>query len=400
MVNGWKTVKLGSIVDILSGGTPDTTNKEYWNGNIGWCTPSDITKQHCKYLSQTKKTITEKGLKESTATLVPVGTILLCSRATIGVMSIAKNSLTTNQGFKNLVCKSGTYNEFLYYALFPLRPQMTELAIGTTFLEVSKTALQSIEVLMPKSYEEQFAIAEVLSDMDRLISALQKLIRKKKAIKEGAMQELLTGKKRLPGFSGEWKYVQLKDVILDFIVPMRDKPKDLSGEIPWCRIEDFNGKYLSKSKSGHGVTLDTINKMNLKIFPKETLIVSCSAYLGRCAIVKSELITNQTFIGLVAKQNISIEFLFYVMCREEKNLNLLSSGTTISYLSREQFENYWIYVSDDLEEQQAVARILDDMDSEIEQLEKKLAKYQQIKEGMMQALLTGRIRLCREVSDD
>lgn len=243
------------------------------------------------------------------------------------------------------------------------------------------------------SRTEQATIADAISDTDRLISSLQKLIEKKKAIKQGSMQELLTGKKRLPGFYGEWEHVKLKDIILDFIVPMRDKPKDLSGEIPWCRIEDFNGKYLSKSKSGQGVTFDTVNRMNLKIFPKETLIVSCSAYLGRCAIVKTELITNQTFIGLVAKSNISVEFLFYVMCKEEKNLNLLSSGTTISYLSREQFEEYLIYIPKDLAEQQSMAQVLSDMDSEIEQLEKKLSKYQQIKQGMMQELLTGRIRL-------
>ena len=178
MVKGWKNVAISSIAEILSGGTPSTANIEYWNGSIKWCTPSDITKQKSKYLYGTEKTISEKGLKESSATLLPEKTILLCSRATIGEMSIATSPITTNQGFKNLVCKDCVHNEFLYYALFPLRPKMIELAIGTTFLEISKTALGSIRIDIPESYEEQFAIAEALSDIDNLISSLQKLIEK------------------------------------------------------------------------------------------------------------------------------------------------------------------------------------------------------------------------------
>ena len=250
------------------------------------------------------------------------------------------------------------------------------------------------EMIIPlPPIEAQEHIAEALSDVDSMISTLEKLIAKKKAVKQGAMRELLTGKKRLPGFTGEWKKIELKELIKEFIVPMRDKPKDLSGPIPWCRIEDFNGKYLYSSKSNQGVTIETINNMNLKVFPQNTLLVSCSAYLGRCAIVKSELVTNQTFIGLVPGDNINVEFLFYVMNGEEKNLNLLSSGTTISYLSREQFEEYKIYIPCEVSEQTAIALILSDMDNEIEALEQKLEKTRQIKQGMMQQLLTGKIRL-------
>ena len=197
MVTGWKKAKIGELTDIVNGGTPSTAIAEYWNGGINWCTPSDITKKKTKYLSNTEKTITEKGLNESSASLLPIGTILLCSRATIGEMSIAASEIATNQGFKNLICKKEVDNEFLYYALFLLRNKMLELAIGTTFLEISKSALQSIEVIIPADIIEQTAIAEALSDVDSLIFSLQKLIEKKKAIKQGAMQELLTGKKRL-----------------------------------------------------------------------------------------------------------------------------------------------------------------------------------------------------------
>lgn len=284
----------------------------------------------------------------------------------------------------------------MYYMMSPLIQNVIEAE--RTIGAQPKLALQRIRdfyIVLPGDNREQTAIATVLSDVDSLISALTKKIEKKKAIKQGLMQQLLTGKKRLPGFGGVWDVVQLKRVISEFIVPMRDKPTALTGPIPWCRIEDFDGKYLKKSLSNQGVDLNTVSKMNLKIFPVNTLLVSCSANLGRCAIVKQKLVTNQTFIGLVPSDRIDVEFLYYKMSREDKNLNNLATGTTISYLSREQFENYEILIPSSKAEQTAIANILSDCDSEIAALEEKRDKYKEIKQGMMQQLLTGKIRLIK-----
>ena len=282
----------------------------------------------------------------------------------------------------------------MYYMMSPLIQNVIEAE--RTIGAQPKLALQRIRdfyIVLPRDNREQAAIAAALSDVDSLISALTKKIEKKKAIKQGLMQQLLTGKKRLPGFVGVWDVVQLKRIISEFIVPMRDKPTALTGTIPWCRIEDFDGKYLKKSLSNQGVDLNTVSKMNLKIFPVNTLLVSCSANLGRCAIVKQKLVTNQTFIGLVPSDRIDVEFLYYKMLREDKNLNNMATGTTISYLSREQFENYEILIPSSKAEQTAISNILSDCDSEIAALEEKRDKYKEIKQGMMQQLLTGKIRL-------
>lgn len=284
----------------------------------------------------------------------------------------------------------------MYYMMSPLIQNVIEAE--RTIGAQPKLALQRIRdfyIVLPGDNREQTAIATALSDVDSLISALTKKIEKKKAIKQGLMQQLLTGKKRLPGFGEVWDVVQLKRIISEFIVPMRDKPTALTGPIPWCRIEDFDGKYLKKSLSNQGVDLNTVSKMNLKIFPVNTLLVSCSANLGRCAIVKQKLVTNQTFIGLVPSDRIDVEFLYYKMSREDKNLNNMATGTTISYLSREQFENYEILIPSSKAEQTAIANILSDCDSEIAALEEKRDKYKEIKQGMMQQLLTGKIRLIK-----
>lgn len=185
---------------------------------------------------------------------------------------------------------------------------------------------------------------------------------------------------------GEWEMKSLDKIVDDFIVPMRDKPKQLDGEIPWCRIEDFNGMYLSSSKSNQGVSWKTIKEMNLKVYPINTLLVSCSADLGRCAITQKELVTNQTFIGLVPNtRKIDTVYLYYMMINSRNELNARSSGTTISYLSRQEFEKFKIALPR-LTEQQRIASCLSSLDELITVHNNKLETLKDHKKGLMQNL--------------
>ena len=192
----WETVTLGEIADIKNGATPSTQVAAYWQGQIPWCTPSDITDTPGKYLLTTERNITEEGLTSCAASLLPVGALLLCSRATIGEIKIAALPVCTNQGFKSLVCKEGVSNEFLYYLLIALKPKLIERAIGSTFLEIGKHELASLEVKSPR-HDEQHAIAAILSDMDAEIAALEQRRDKTRTLKQGMMQQLLTGRVRL-----------------------------------------------------------------------------------------------------------------------------------------------------------------------------------------------------------
>lgn len=192
----WHKTNIGSCADILQGGTPSTTNNSYWGGNIIWVTPGEITKLPTMYIEDSERKITEDGLKNSSVRLLPAGTILLCTRATIGDLAIARKPMTTNQGIKNLVCRVGVHNVFLAYLLQTLKSTMIALAIGTTFLEISKRSLSSIEIKIP-SFPEQKAIADVLTAMDDEIKALKDERDKMLQIREGAMDDLLTGRVRL-----------------------------------------------------------------------------------------------------------------------------------------------------------------------------------------------------------
>ena len=132
----------------------------------------------------------------------------------------------------------------------------------------------------------------------------------------------------------------MSDEFIDFIVPMRDKPKEFGGEIPWTRIEDIEGKYLNGTLSDQYVTEETVKKMNLKIIPKDSLIVSSSATFGVVAVVTQDLITNQTFIGLVPNDKDLLDYwhAFFHSDSARQYMKLQSAGSTIFYIARENFE--------------------------------------------------------------
>jgi type I restriction enzyme S subunit len=194
----WKVKRLDELADIRSGGTPSTTQPHFWNGDILWCTPTDITGLNgAKYLSDTRRSISHLGLKSSSAELIPAKSIVMTSRATIGECAINTVPVSTNQGFKNFIPLIDVDVEFLYYLLVTQKPRFITLCGGSTFLEISKTQLATFTVRLPDGKTEQSAIAAILSDMDAEIGALEAKLTKARQLKQGMMQELLTGNIRL-----------------------------------------------------------------------------------------------------------------------------------------------------------------------------------------------------------
>ena len=260
---------------------------------------------------------------------------------------------------------------------------------NTTIPRLYNNIIREKEIVFP-TLPEQTKIASFLTTVDEKIYGLKKQLSLLERYKKGVMQKIFSQELRFKdendnGFP-DWEEKILSEIISSFIVPMRDKPKELDGEIPWCRIEDFVGKYLEKSKSNQGVSVDTVKMMNLKIFPINTLLVSCSANLGFCAIVKTPLITNQTFIGLVPNMElIDVEFLYYTMRLSARKLNTLSSGTTISYLSREQFEKFSISIPPILE-QKKIAAFLTSIDEKIEKCQGQIQSMEKWKKGLLQQM--------------
>jgi type I restriction enzyme S subunit len=192
----WSRVKVSKMGSISSGGTPDTTKKEYWDGGINWLTPTDVTSLKSRYVFSTNKTISEKGLKNSSAKMLPRGALLICTRATIGAMAISKTEIATNQGFKNLIPNAEFSVEFLYYLFTFNVKELVRKSSGSTFLELSKSDFEKLTFLCP-CLDEQHKIASVLIAADDAISVQQQKLHYLKQEKKALMQQLLTGKRRV-----------------------------------------------------------------------------------------------------------------------------------------------------------------------------------------------------------
>ena len=404
----WKIKYLSDVSSVVSGGTPSTTINEYWDGEIVWCTPSDITKTKGKYISKTDRTITEQGLKNSSATLLPEKSILLCTRATIGELKISSIPITTNQGFKNLIVNNSENVDFLYYLLQTKKNKMIDLAIGSTFLEISKSALCRIPLQIPEQKEQQ-KIAEALSNIDNLISSLEKLIEKKKAIKQGAMQELLTGKKRLSGFTKQWEiktieelcYLVTKQTGFDYSNEI--KPSLVNSPLPYCipfiQNKDFEGTSINFTTDYY------IPKCVAEKYPKillnETcLLISLSGKIGNVGLFtgdKLAFVGGAIGIARFYDKNIASWVMLYLQSEAGQKQIFESQKSGAQHnLTVEDVRKLKICLPS-VDEQKAIADILFDVDAEITALEQKLAKCQKLKQGMMQQLLTGKIRL---VSND
>ena len=185
---GWVVTKLDSVGDITGGGTPDSTNPKYWNGDILWAVPTDITKLSTNYINDTERKITKLGLKNSSAKILTPGTILITTRATIGKCAITNKTITTNQGFQNITCNNNFDHLYIFYMILYNSNKLLRLSYGTTFLEISKSAIKTVKITMPKLKIEQTKIASILSGVDATIEATQKTIEKTEILKKGLMQ--------------------------------------------------------------------------------------------------------------------------------------------------------------------------------------------------------------------
>tara|TARA_E500000318_G_scaffold112056_1_gene133740 strand:+ start:7111 stop:8418 length:1308 start_codon:yes stop_codon:yes gene_type:complete len=200
----WTSAPLEDLATITSGGTPSRVAEEFWNGDIPWVTPSDITSCRTKFLHYTKEKITAKGLASSSATLLPRGSLLFTSRATIGEIKIAVDPVATNQGFKSLSPKPDVDGLYLFFQVERLKNEFVRFGAGSTFLEINRKDTGRVEIPYPVDRSVQTKIANILQTIDQAIEKTEALIKKYGLIKAGMMHDLFTrgltpdGKQRPP----------------------------------------------------------------------------------------------------------------------------------------------------------------------------------------------------------
>ena len=270
-----------------------------------------------------------------------------------------------------------------------IQEQISSVIVGGAIPTLSQEQVYAFDIVYPPDAKEQATIAKALSDIDSLIFSLQKLIEKKKAIKQGAMQELLTGKKRLPGFCQKWAKKYLKEIIVSRKERINPEEIDNRRCIELEHIEPNSGKILGYCESKGQKSIKTI------FYPNDILWGKLRPYLRKYAHPKfSGVCSTEFWVFNAIDQYACNDFMYYLLQTEDfVSAANSTTGTKMPRADWNLVQELEVKIPVDKNEQRAIAQVLSDMNSEIEQLEKKLAKYQQIKQGMMQELLTGRIRL-------
>lgn len=264
---------------------------------------------------------------------------------------------------------------------------------GTTHSRIPRSELGKIVLPLPKP-EEQRAIATALSDVDGLMAGLDALIAKKKALKQGAMQQLLTGKQRLPGFKGEW-VVRKLGAFADMSsggTPLSNVPEYYGGHIPWVSIADMTnrGKYITDTD--RKLTDKGLASSAARIYPARTLLYAMYASLGECSIALVQVSSSQAILGIQPRKGLDLEYLYFQLLARRDQVKTMGQQGTQSNLNKAMVQDFDIPMPP-VEEQTAIAEVLSDMDAELGALEARRAKTALLKQGMMQELLTGRVRL-------
>ncbi len=372
--------------DYVNTGIPFVMANNVINGKV------DLL--NCNFIRESQASKLRKGFSIA-------GDVLLTHKGTIGNTAIVPKiktdyiMLTPQVTYYRVKNHEKIYNKFIrsYFDSAKFKQKLNEMSGGGTRAYIGIVKQQKLPFVLP-GIEEQKAIATALSDIDDLTSSLEKLIYKKKLIKQGAMQKLLTGKKRLDGFDGKWNIKKIMDVSTTFSggTPLTSVSRYYGGNIKWITSTDLN-KPRIKSVIGR-ITEEGLKNSSSKMIKKGTLLLALyGATAGITSISQIDAAINQAVLAINTSDEISNEFLFYwLTLKKDWIIKTFTQGGQPN-LSGDIIKNIEVDFPQDYSEQIAIAKILSDMDSEIEKLQLKLNKYKNIKRGMMEELLTGKRRL-------
>ncbi len=419
----WEQVPLQELGTICTGGTPSRAVPYYWNGSIAWVTPGELTTLGGKWLTKTREYITEAGLASSAAKLMPKGTLLVTSRASIGAIAVAALSVCTNQGFKSIIPNQLTCSDFYYHLLQLISPEMVRLASGTTFLEISRKDFSAI--LLPRPpLPEQRRIADILDTVDAAIQQTEALIAKLKLMKAGLLHDLLTrgldeqGNLRDPIAHPEqfkdsplgriprgWEVSTLAKLILGKISNGFFKKPELVGSgYPLVNVLDLYQDF--------GIDLNSVERVRASkqeqhryairpgdcFFTRSSLNLSGIAHCNVIRDVPEPALYECHLMRIRPDQEQIIPEFFAHWCRSpwaRKFFIQRAKQVTMTTISQPDIAPLPVPLPSKTE-QKTIVEMLDAHDARIRTEEAYCDKLKQLKQGLMRDLLTGRVRVRAE----
>lgn len=336
----WKWVRLCDIGQIVGGGTPSTSVPSFWNDEIAWITPADLSGYSEKYISKGRKSISSAGLINSGAKLLPKGSIVFSSRAPIGYVALASNPLATNQGFKSIVPSELVLPEFVYYYLKSAKWLAEEQASGTTFLEISARKFGELPFPLAPLTDQHRIVAKLdtlFADLERAVAHLQaareRLKTYRQSVLKWAFEGRLTNKDVEEGeLPRDWKILRIEEVatVRTGATPLKgNKSFYENGRIAWVTSGALNGEYVTEASDF--VTEKALRETNLRVYPKHTLLLAMygeGKTRGKCSELLIEACTNQAIAAIdFTEHDSSIRpYLKYYLLKNYDDLRRLSSG--------------------------------------------------------------------------
>lgn len=417
--DGWERIRVDGLGEIVGGGTPSRNNVSYWNGAIPWVTPSEITQLPEKYVHSTAERITQAGLAGSAARLLPVKSIVVTTRATLGEAAITAVPLATNQGFKNIIPDAASDPRFTYYAVKTMRREMERLASGTTFLEISKTDFERITLIRPLRVEQE-RVAAILGTLDSVIEQTGAVIDKLKQVRSGLVHDLLTkginaeGCVRDAAMQEKFRLTKLGTLPMEWEVlslgliseKIQDgthfSPKTTSGPRRYVTSKNVRFGYLDLTDC------DYISEAeHRQIYRRcdvragDLLLTKDGANTGNAAV--NDLDDEFSLLSSVAfvrprSGALSAYFLLHYLLSPlgQRRLKDLMSGNAITRLTLEKIRAFEIPVPS-FEEQITIAEKLNAHEALIQQAEAELGRQIELRSGLAGDLLTGRVRVPPEL---
>ncbi|MFO0698947.1 MAG: restriction endonuclease subunit S [Nitrospira sp.] len=385
----FKTGPFGSALhqaDYVPGGIPVINPMQIVDGQIQPTSSMAITEQAARKLDEFR---------------LAAGNVVIGRRGEMGRCAFVRteeHGWLCGTGSMIIRTKPSLNARFLQRVLSspPIIAEIENASVGSTMINLNQGTLGNLLVAIPPTKAEQEAIAEALSDSDALIESLEQLLVKKRQIKQGAMQELLTGKKRLPGFSGKWEVKRIGEFT---DCAAGGTPSTLiqaywNGSIRWMSSGELNLKFVNEVEGR--ITEEGLRNSSAQLVPAKSVLIGLAGQgktRGTVAMNLVELCTNQSVAAIFPNSSFVSDYLYYNLdARYEELRGLSSGGAGRGGLNLTLIKSISVPLPC-FDEQTAIAAILADMDAEIAALETKLAKARRLKQGMMQELLTGRIRL-------
>lgn len=380
----WNLSLLDKVATRGSGHTPDKKQATYWNGGIKWVSLADSSKLDNVFISNTDKEISSLGIQNSSAVLHKKGTVLLSRDAGVGKSAIMAEDMAVSQHFIAWECteKNKLDNMYLYYWLQMLKPEFERIAIGSTIKTIGLPYFKKFKLPHP-SLAEQSEISRAIYTWDIAIQKLSLLIEKKTNSKKGLMQNLLSGKQRISGYSNEWQKLRIKDVAV--CLDNKRKPLNsterakMKGDIPYWganNVMDYVNDFLFDE------TIVLLAEDGGYFDQYQNRPIANISH-GKCWV------NNHAHI-LKAKNNSINEWIYYSLVH--KNILAFINGGTRAKLNKSDMMKIPVLLPEK-KEQEAICSILSHADREIVLLKNKLLVLKSQKRGVMQQLLTGKKRL-------